>query len=446
MEAMKPSYPPVPVAPGPPIVGHLPELRKNRVAFLERLRREFGNTVAFRAGPVRAVLLAEPADVRAALVERAYDFHKAPTYRFLKVMLGEGLLTSEGDLHRGQRRLLAPYFTPRRIRTFADAIVACAEDTRWNEGQVVDVVEAMSALTLVAANRSLFGDDIDTEAPGLSDSFLAFNRWVVEEAYRSIHLPVWLPLPRHAPLRKARRVVETEIGELIRRRRGREVPGEDMLSALMGATFEEGGHMSDEQLRDEIFTLMFAGHETTALALAWTFYLLARHPDERLRLEREVDEVLGGRPPTVDDIERLSFTHRVLLESLRLYPPAPVIGRQAQRDVELATCSVRRGTVVTCSIFSIHHRPDLHPEPDAFRPERFASNQPPSDGTYMPFGLGPRICIGNHFAMMEAQLLLASLVQRYRLDLVDDAPVAMTPLVTLHPARPVMARVTPRVR
>ena len=219
-----------------------------------------------------------------------------------------------------------------------------------------------------------------------------------------------------------------------------------MLSALMGATFEEGGHMSDEQLRDEIFTLMFAGHETTALALAWTFYLLARHPDERLRLEREVDEVLGGRPPTVDDIERLSFTHRVLLESLRLYPPAPVIGRQAQRDVELATCSVRRGTVVTCSIFSIHHRPDLHPEPDAFRPERFASNQPPSDGTYMPFGLGPRICIGNHFAMMEAQLLLASLVQRYRLDLVDDAPVAMTPLVTLHPARPVMARVTPRVR
>lgn len=433
----------LPKAPGLPIVGNLPELRRNRVEFLERLRHRYGNTVALQAGPVPTIVSTEPADVRTILVERAYDFHKAKNYRFLGVLLGEGLLTSEDELHRSQRRLMAPSFTPRQISNFADTFVACAREVSWDDGQVVDVVEEMSALTLEAVNRTLFGSGLDTEAPDLGPAFLDFNRWVVGEAYRWLHLPVWLPLPRHRRLRNSRRVLQRSLNQLVARRR--HAGGDaDLLSTLLAARDDDGNTMSDAQLKHETLTLMFAGHETTALALSWAFYLLARHADVRAHVEDEVDGVLAGRPPRLDDLRRLPYTLQVITETMRLYPPAPVIGRMAQCDVELADYTIPAGTLVACSIYGIHHRADLWPDPEAFRPERFAPDRDVPQGAYIPFAAGPRVCIGNHFAMMEAHLILADLVQRVRLDLVDSTPVGTVPLVTLHPDRRIMASATTR--
>lgn len=433
----------LPKAPGQPLVGNLPALRRNRVVFYERLRREYGNTVAFKVGPTAAIVSTEPADVRTILVERAYDFHKARNYRFLGVLLGEGLLTSEDELHKSQRRLMAPSFTPRQISNFADTFAACAREVSWENGQVVDLVEEMSALTLEAVNRTLFGSDLDTEAPELGPAFLDFNRWVADEAYRAFHLPTWLPLPRHRGLRKARRVLHRTLSQLIASRRGKG-GGDDLLSTLLAARDEDGNAMTDAQLKHETLTLMFAGHETTALALSWTFYLLAHHPDVRTRVENEVDTVLAGRPPRLEDLNQLPYTLQVIKETMRLYPPAPVIGRMAQHDVELASYTIPAGTLVVCSIYGIHHRADLWEEPDAFRPERFAADREIPPGAYIPFAMGPRICIGNHFALMEAHLILADLIQRARLDLVDPTPVGTVPLVTLHPDRPLMAGVTSR--
>jgi cytochrome P450 len=441
---MVPPAPAIPMAPRPPLGGHLPELRRHRVAFCERLRAEYGNTVGFRAGALRVIVSSEPADVHTVLVDRSYDFHKAPTYRFLGVLLGAGLLTSEDDLHKRQRRLIAPFFTPRQIAAYADTFVACAEPLSWRDGQVVDLVQIMSDLTLEVVNRTLFGSDLDTDARDLGAAFLVVNRWMADEAYRWVHLPVWFPLPRHLRFQAARRVIEGSLRRLVAKRRARAVPGDDLLSTLLAARAEDGGSMSDAQLRDETLTLMFAGHETTALALAWAFYLLARHPEARRRLEEEVDGVLEGRPPGLADLARLPYTLQVLKETMRLYPPAPLIGRKAQRDVTLSRCTVAAGSVVACNIYGIHRRADLYPEPERFLPERFAPDRELPAGAYLPFALGPRICIGNHFALMEAHLLLARLAQRARFDLLDAAPVGTRPMITLHPSRPLLARVAPR--
>ena len=441
---MDPERPSIPGVPGWPVLGNLPELRRNRLDFYERARAAHGNTLSFRAGPMELVLLSEPADVHVVLVERAYDFHKSPSYAYLRALLGSGLLTSEDELHKGQRRLLAPFFTPRRIASLADTFVACAERLTWTTGQEVELVRTMSGLTLDVVNHALFGSALDADARAVGPAFLAFNRWIVDEGIRLLHFPRWLPLRRNREFRALTRTLDRSFERLIERRRGRDGESGDLLSTLLAARDEDGGAMSDAQVRDEALTLMFAGHETTALALSWTFYLLARHPGERLLLEEEVDGVLGGRPPEVADLPRLPRTLRALKETMRLYPPAPSVGRQAQRAVELRGCALEEGRVVVCNIYGIHRRDDLWEDPRSFRPERFADEGTVPAGAYLPFALGPRICIGNHFAMMEAHLLLAHLVQRVRFDLVDPRPVDTRPLVTLHPSRPLRARVTTR--
>lgn len=434
----------VPRMPGWPILGSLPALRRHRLDVYEHARKTYGNTVFFRAGPLEILLLSDPADVRTVLVERAYDFHKSPNYRYIGALLGQGLLTAEDDLHKKQRRLMAPFFTPRRISGFAETIVARAERVVWTDGLEVELVRSMSDLTLDVVNHTLFGSDLDADALAVGPAFQAFNRWIIDEGIRLVHLPRWFPVRRNREFRALTRTLDGAFEGLIARRRDREGEPGDLFGTLLAARDEEGSTMTDEQLRDEALTLMFAGHETTALALTWCLYLLSHHPAERELLEEEVDGVLDGRPPELADLERLPRTLRVVQEAMRLYPPAPSVGRQAAIDVELGEGTLPSGTVAACNIYGIHRREDLWEEPHVFRPERFAPDHARPEGAYLPFGLGPRICIGNHFAMMEAHLLLADLVRRVRFDLVDPRPVPTRPLVTLHPARPLKARVTVR--
>ncbi len=400
--------------PGPRI-GRLEAVRAFRRDSLGlfELAASHGDVAFFRAGPFGIYVLSHPDLVKDILVVRHRDVMKGRGLQALKELLGEGLLTSEGDFHRKQRRTIQPIFRHDRIRGYGDAMVEQAERTAdgWIDGATVDVHQEMYRLTLAIVGRTLFDRDIEAEdarevSEALGSGLELFDRLM------SLFAPLLsrLPLPKTRQLNRARARLDAVIYGMIEERRRTGADGDDLLSLLLRARDEEGdgGGMTDRQLRDEAMTIFLAGHETTSVALTWTWYLLSQHPEAETRLHAELDEVLGERPPAVDDLPRLPYTEMVLTESMRLYPPAYVLGRTALEDLDLLGYRVPKGATMLASQWVIHRDPRWFDEPLEFRPERWTPETRVSlpRYAYFPFGAGPRICIGEPFAWMRARSCL----------------------------------------
>jgi cytochrome P450 len=414
---------------------------RNRIDFLQDAARTYGDVVSFELGHTVFAFLNHPDHVRDVLVTRHRLFHKGLGLERARILLGDGLLTSEDDRHLRQRRLMQPAFHRERVAAYAETMVGCAErrQQRWQDRAEIDVAREMTAITLAIAGYTLFDADVEREAREIGDAlnaaFASFNLAVLPFGDRLSRLPM-------SPGRRfqaARARLDAVIYRLIAERRTAAGRGRDLLSMLVAARDDEGDGrgMSDEQIRDEAVTLILAGHETTANALAWAWYLLSAHPDAAARFRAEVDAVLGGRLPTIADVPRLPFTRAVLAEALRLFPPAYVLGRRSVAEYQIPGTSyvLPARTVVLVSQYLVHRDARFWPEADQFRPERWADE----DGgvsqryAYFPFGAGPRICIGEQFAWMEGVLVLATLGRRWELERPRSRPVRLLPIVTLRP-------------
>jgi cytochrome P450 len=436
----------VPRLAGAPLVGHLFEFRSNRIGLLRRVAEECGDLGWIRIGPVRVLVVSSAQLAHELLTEHEHDIVKsAGLGRFARPLLGDGLLTSEHALHQQRRRLLAPAFTHRRVATYARVMAELTEQAcaAWPDGAELEVADEMMRLTLGVVAKTLFDANLDEDASTIGEALTEAMQYIVTEVTRPLHLPLAVPTARHRRLRRALERLDAIICRVIEQRRSSDVDRGDVLSMLLAAVDEDGTRLSDVEMRDEVMTLMLAGHETTANALAWSSFLLGRHPEAYARLADEADRVLSGRTPTFEDLPRLPYATQVLKESMRLYPPAYMMGRRAERGFSLGGHPVAAGTTLFVNIFGMHHRAEYFAEPERFVPERFAPEAEKAipRGAFLPFGGGARVCIGNHFALMEGAIMLATLAQRARLELLSDAEPSPEPMVTLRPRGGVRVRV-----
>jgi len=429
---------PIPTIRGLPGIGSLAENNKDRLGFLLRVAHECGDIGSFRMGPFTAVLLNAPELIHSVLVEHAYDFDKgAVVHKALRPVIGNGLLNSEGDLHRRQRKLMAPAFQPRHIVSYAESMVSYGQRMQegWNDGATIDIGHEMTKLTMSIVGKVLFDAEVLTESDELGAAMTSALEYITYIGSHLLPLPLSWPLPRNLRTRRALALLRSRMQEMIDERRESSEEKDDLLSILLRTREEDGTSMSDEQIRDEAVTLFAAGHETVATALTWAWYLLAKHVEVYQQVQQEVDRVLQGRIPTYTDLTSLPYTLQVLKETMRLYPPAYGFGRVALHDVEVDSYVIRAGQGALVSPYTLHRRPDSFPNPEQFEPERFTPENEKRlpRYAYLPFSAGPRICIGNHFALMEGHLLLTTLAQHITFEVMPGQRVELDPQVTLRP-------------
>jgi cytochrome P450 len=429
--------------------GAVRDFRRDQLGFYEACAREYGDFVQTRMGPFRILLVYHPDAIEELLVARNRDFIKSPGVRLLRPLLGDGLLLSEGDTWLRQRRLIQPAFHRQRVAGYGEAMTAFAERHAdgWKPGDVVDVHAEMMALTQAVVAKTLFDADVSGDAHRAIEAakVLAEDFGARLQSFRL--LPYWVPTPRNVRSRRAVRRLDALVHRIIDARRASGEDRGDLLSMLIHAQdADDGTRMSARQLRDEVMTIFMAGHETTAVALSWTWYLLAQHPEVDARLAAELRGVLGGRSPSVADLPRLRYAEAVVTEAMRLYPPAYALGRQAVRATEIAGHPVAASDIFIAPTWVVHRDRRWFEEPEAFRPERWAGDlaQRLPRFAYFPFGGGPRQCIGNGFAMMEAILIVATIGQRFRLALVPGQHIRPTPYVTLRPEPGIRVRLERR--
>ena len=417
--------------------GTMSEYGADPIGAMRRWRDEFGDFVPIRFGPFPAHMAYGPAEIEEVLVDHAADFRKSFGTRMLIPLLGHGLLTAEGDEWLRHRRLASPAFHRDRIEGYGRTMAGYAQDSAdgWTEGEAVDLHDEMTALTLRIVARTLFDNDVTARI----EEVARIGTWIQDFYYLRFAslrflIPTWLPTPGNRRLAAATRRLDEVVYGIIRERRPDEDRG-DLLSMLLLTRDEAGNGMSERQVRDEVMTLLLAGHETTALALSWAFLLLDRNPEARDRLEAELTEVIGDRVPSPADVPALPFAQAVVNETLRLYPPAYVTGRETIRPTTIGGVRLPKRHIVLISMQATHRDPRFFPEPDAFRPERWLDGLEKRlpRGAFIPFGMGSRKCIGASFAMMEATLLLATIARRWRFELAPSE-VGMQPSITLRPA------------
>ncbi len=439
---------PVPGPRGLPLLGNLRAFGRDPLAFFVRLREDFGDWVTWSLGPKRCMLVSHPELIAEVIsgVEQCYDVR--PISWSFKQIAGDSVLMSRGEDWRRKRGLVQPVVRPRQVRAYAANMVECstALTDRWQDGERVDVHREMTELTQRIILRTLFGNDLGANVRALGDAMTVAQREISVEARGiGLHLPSWARTPGRRRLLRAGAILDAEIHRLISARRAdahSAHTGEDLLDRLLAARDDQGRHLTAKEVRDEAMTLWIAGHETTSIALTWVWYLLSTSPSSRAELIEELSRVLGGRLPTADDYDRLTWTQCVVKEALRLYPPAWALIATARPGATLGGRAIRAGTLVWCSQWSTHRDPRWFPAPTVFRPQRWAADAPDvvPDHTWFPFGGGRRTCLGARFALVEAVLVVATLTQRFVLDCAPGAPALMTGLL-MQPAEPVHATV-----
>jgi cytochrome P450 len=411
--------------------------RRDPLGFLLDASRDYGDIVHFRIGRQPLFLLNHPDFVKDVLVNNYQNFLKGRGIDRTDRIMGRGLLTSEGDFHRRQRQLINPAFHRQRIAGYGEVMVDCATrlSERWQDGQTLEVTDEMKRLTVSVVGKTLFDREIEDEAKEISAAILTAMK-----GFKTFRLPAGelleKVLPGNRRHRKAREKLEGFINRLIEEKRRSGVDGGDLISMLLIAQEQDAeGLMTDAQVRDEALTIFLTGHETSAQALTWTWYLLSQHPELEARLHRELDSVLGGWPPCAADLPRLKYTEMIFREAMRLYPPAWRVMRRAIEGFDAGGYHIPAGSIVLLSPYVMHRDRRFYDDPDIFNPERWegAAREAIPQFCYFPFGVGPRRCIGEGFAWMEGILLLSTLAQRWRLRLAPTHPVSAQPVIMLRP-------------
>jgi len=423
---------------------------KDPLAFLAAAASRYGDVSRFKLGDVEVFFVCRAEYVWDVLVTQRARFEISTMRRRLEVALGTGLLTSRGELHARQRKLMLPVFRKSRIEAYAGIMLEFAERMRdrWRPGETIDVTAEMMRLAIQVVARTLFSHDIKDDSDVVSRNVSIMMSYYTRLMSPLLQLLLKLPLPSTRRFWKASRDLDAVIYRIIEHRRRNPSSSEDLLALLMQAKDDETNvFMTEKQLRDELLTLLVAGHETTANALGWTIYLLAQNPEADARLHAEISAALAGRPRLeAADLERLHYTRQVLLEGMRLYPPAWFTGRTALEDVPVGGFRIPKGATVLVSQFVMHRDARYFEDPARFRPERWSAEfqEKLPRGSYFPFGGGDRHCVGENFAWQELLLILGSLVQRWRFELVPGQDIRPSPSITLRPSAPIRAIVRPR--
>ena len=420
------------------IGGHFRSFRKNPTEFLTKLSK-LGDVSAFKVGGVQAFLINHPDLIRDLLVTNQSKFIKGRALQRAKGLLGEGLLTSEKEFHLRQRRMIQPAFHRNRVNEYAKAMIEFSDkmSNEWRDGDERDIDKEMMRLTLWIVGKTLFSANVEDEANEVGAAMTT-----IVSMFNFLLLPFSellekLPIPQAKRFRNAKKILDEVIYKIIDERRKSGEDKGDLLSMLLLAQDEEtGGAMTDEQVRNECLTLFLAGHETTANALTWTFYLLSQNAEKEAKFHAELNEILGDKPLTPEDYPRLKYTEQILAESMRLFPPAWTIGRLATEEHEFAGYKIPKKSLVLASQFVMHHDARFWEKPDEFLPERWEKLSIKEAGNkfiYFPFSKGVRSCIGEGFAWMEGVLLLANLGRNWKLNLMPEQKIALQPMITLRP-------------
>ncbi|MEO8416228.1 MAG: cytochrome P450 [Ginsengibacter sp.] len=428
--------------PGPRLkipLSNLCSFRRDSLGFLKNIAHQYGDIVHFKMGTLRIVLLNHPDFIKEVLSIQHSNFVKGRPLEMAKELLGEGLLTSEGEFHKRQSRTIQAAFHTRMMNAYAPAMTAYTIRLMkgWKDGMIVDMMEEMVKMSTGIAAKTLFNVDIKEEAPEINQALESILTLFGRISLPFAKLSLKLPFPGTIRFLKAKARLDHTIYKIIDERRSSKLNNGDLLSLLLHAQEEtgSGGGMSDQQIRDEALTLFLTAFDTTSLALTWTWYLLSQNPEAEAELHEEVDRVLQGRIPTLEDYSQLKYTRMVFAESMRMYPPIYIIARQALEDFSIGNYIVPGGTIVLMSPYLIHHDPRFHPEPGKFNPhsraERPGVQHPGYE--YFPFSGGPRSCIGQHYAWLEGVLVLASIAQFWRLKLIPDHPVVLGQFINLRP-------------
>jgi len=432
-------------APGPkgwPFLGSLLEMRKNPMTLMMQAALGYGGIAQIKLGPERAFLVSDPDFLKYVYQDHVKNFVKqTKAWRMFRLIFGEGLLTSDGELWRRQRRLMQPSFHREKIAGFTQVMSAATQTMleAWkavSPGTPLDISPEMMRLTLQIVGETLLGINMSADSEIVSRALPILLEETSYQVRRLVRLPMAFPSPRHLRFRRALAEMKGVGMRVIQARKAHPEKAADLLEMLMDAKDEENGKsMSTEQLLDEVLTIFVAGHETTANALTWTWYLLSQNPEVEKKFFKEIDEALQGKTPVFEDLPKLQYVERVFKEGLRLYPPAWFVGRLVLEDDEIGGYSIPAGSMVFLSPYVTHHSPRIWKDPERFDPDRFLPENfsKMHRFAYIPFGAGPRQCIGNHFAIMEAQIILASIAQKYRLKLVPGQRIEKDPMITLRP-------------
>ena len=444
-EAPKNSFPPGPG--GSTFAFLFGGRQRDPLAFFTKIARDYGDVSQLRLLNFRTLFINHPDDIEDVLVNKARKFEKGRVMKANMRLFGEGLLTSEGDFWLRQRRLAQPAFHRARVAAYGTTMVEYAERAMrgWKSGEVRDIHEDMMEITLQIVGKTLFNAELTRDAKEVGETMEVLLKLAADFG-KSILIPLWVPTPRNLRARMGIRRIEKIIYRIIAQKRAEASDTGDLLSMLLAVQDEDGSRMTDKQLRDETITLFLAGHETTANALSWTIWLLAQNPAAEKKFVDELAGVLNGRAPSVEDMPKLTYTANILTESMRLYPPAWGMARLVKEEVEVAGYKLVPGNGVACAQWVVHRDARWFDEPKRFLPERWegdlAKRLPRF--AYFPFGGGPRQCIGNSFALMEATLILATIAQKFRFKLVEGHPVKPLASITLRPQHGIRATLEAR--
>ena len=446
------SFPPGP--PGMPVLGNFLDFRRlGSLHFYINLWHNYGDLASASVGPVRFVMAVKPEHIQHVLVKNPQLYVKGMSHDKLRTAIGNGILTLEGERWYRQRKLMQPTYTPKNIKGFAGLMTEASQQMmeRWQEqfqttGGLMDLNQEMTRMTIKVISDAMFGVDLQENFREAAKALLTLLEYTSATSNSIIDIPLFIPTPLNRRLIKSKRLMREFLFDVIHRRRTEGLQ-DDLLSMLMSSRDEQTGeNMTDEQLHDEALITFFAGHETTASLLTWTWFLLSKNPEVEAKLEAELSQVLQGRTPTLDDLPNLPYTKMILDETLRLHSPVPMLARDAVSDDEFGGYHINKGTMVVLMPYATHRHPDYWEKPLEFYPEHFteAAIAKRPRYAYLPFGSGQRICIGLHFAHMEAALILADVAQRYRMRLAEPNDGAVQFVGVARPAKPIRMKAIPR--